>query len=294
MSSSDWNIKNILEVTSEYLKKKAINNPRLSAELLLAHLLKKSRVALYLSFDQPLNEAEINEYRSLVMRCVAREPIQYITGKQEFWSMEFDVDKRVLIPRPESELLVEQVIALCGKTGSFEEQSPRILDMGTGSGAIAISIAQEIKNARIWASDISNSALDVAIGNAKKHGMIDRIRFLQGDLFQPFRDLSQKFDIIISNPPYIPSEDYPSLQPEVRDYEPRLALDGNEKGMFFIREIITQGQEFLDHAGWLLIEMDPEQTPMAFETIEGTGGYREKKRIKDYSRRYRIVLAKKK
>ena len=293
MSSNEWNIKDLLEITTDYFKNKAIDNPRLSAEILLTHLLKKSRISLYLSFDQPLKQKEIDEYRRLVKRRLAREPIQYITGKQEFWSLEFEVDKRVLIPRPETELLVEQVISLYRKKESFQNHSPRILDMGTGSGAIAISIAREIKKAFIWASDISDEALKVAETNAVKLGVIDRIRFVRGELFQPFSGTLQKFDYIISNPPYIPSEDYSSLQPEVRDYEPRIALDGKKRGMFFIREIIAQGVDFLENDGWLLIEMAPVQTDIAFKILDGNPVYTEKKRLKDYSQRYRVVMTKK-
>ncbi|MFC1532782.1 peptide chain release factor N(5)-glutamine methyltransferase [Thermodesulfobacteriota bacterium] len=293
MSGKKWIIKDLLEVTTDYLKEKNIDTPRLCAEILLAHLLNISRVNLYLNIDQPLNEREISDYRSLIKRRLNREPTQYISGRQEFWSLEFVVSPQVLIPRPESELLVEQVVSICRGEKNIDNPSPIILDLGTGSGAIAISLARELQGATICASDISKGALDLARLNSRKHGMESRIRFFQGDLFQPFKNQSFKFDVIVSNPPYIASEDYESLPPEVRDYEPRLALDGHREGLFFIEKIINQGADFLKPGGWLLIEMDPGQTLRALDLLEESGKYMEKKRVEDYSHNYRVVMAKK-
>jgi len=286
VSPKIWTIKELLRITADYLEKKEIDNPRLCAELLLAHQLKINRVKLYLSFDQPLNDSEISGYRSLIKRRINREPTQYITGIQEFWSMDFAVTPQVLIPRPESELLVEQVISLCGPT-------PFILDLGTGSGALAVSLAREIEGASLWASDISRESLDVAILNSEKHGVEDRINFVQGDLWQPFLDQGNRFDLIVSNPPYIAAEEYDSLAPEVRDHEPRQALDGREGGLFFIERIISGGAEFLNPGGWLLMEMDPRQTEKSLELLDKNGHYCDKKRIKDYTQRYRVVIAQK-
>lgn len=293
MNPKRWTIKELLEVTTTFLIQKGIDNPRLSAEILLAHQLKLSRVKLYIAFDQPLNDQEINGYRSLIKRRLNREPIQYITGTQEFWSLDFDVDPRVLIPRPESEILVEQVMLLHKQWLGNNNRRPKILDLCTGSGALAISIAREIDNASICASDISEDALTVASSNSKKHNTDKQIGFIQGDLWQPIEKLGTKFDFIISNPPYVASVDYESLSPEVRDYEPRQALDGHHNGMFYIEQIIMKGPKYLEPDGWLLIEMDPAQIEIALTMFEKTGNFVEKRCIKDYSHRYRVIIAKK-
>jgi len=293
MGPTNWTIKDLLKTTTDYLKKKEIDSPRLSAEILLAHQLKIKRVNLYLNFDKPLNDDEIAGYRSLIRRRLQREPIQYITGIQEFWSMEFNVGPQVLIPRPESELLVEQAISLYKERRLPGMISPRILDLGTGCGAMAISIARELKDAFIWASDISQEAVDLAILNSRKHGVEERIQFIVGDLWEPFMHPNLTFDIILSNPPYIASNDFDSLPPEVRDHEPRFALDGHGEGMFFIEKLILNGADYLHPGGWILLEMDPEQTTKALKLIEETGYYGERTRIKDYGNQYRVVMAQK-
>lgn len=293
MSTKKWIIKDLLEVTADYLRDKKIDNPRLCAETLLAYQLKSSRVNLYLSFDHPLNENDIANYRSMIRRRIDREPSQYITGMQEFWSREFLVTPQVLIPRPETEILVEQLLSIMGNNRSNKEQTPCILDLGTGSGAIAVSLATELQGATIWASDISAPALDIARLNSEKHGVKNRIHFIQGDLFEPFAGKPTRFDIIISNPPYIASEDYDFLPPEIRDYEPRLALDGHEDGLFFIERIIMEAPGYLNPGGWLLIEMDPGQILKALNMIRQNGSYVEYRSTKDYAQKDRVVIARK-
>jgi release factor glutamine methyltransferase len=293
MGPKSWTIKKLLKVTADYLKKKEIDSPRLSAEILLAHQLKTTRVELYLHFDQPLNDDEIAGYRSLIRRRLGREPIQYITGSQEFWSMDFIVGPQVLIPRPESEILVEQVVSLYKEKRMPGNRSPRILDLGTGCGPLAISLARELEEASLWASDISEEALDFARLNAKRHGVENRVEFMLGDLWQPFVNLGLTFDAILSNPPYIVPEVLVSLSPEVRDHEPRLALDGRDEGMYYIEKIIKDGAGYLNPDGWILLEMDPEQTPKALGLIEESGRYGGKKRVKDYGHHYRAVMAQK-
>lgn len=293
MIPRSWTIKEILGVTTDYLKKKDIDDPRLSAEILLAYQLNINRVKLYIDFDQPLNEKEISGYRSLIRRRINREPVEYITGMREFWSLDFIVDPGVLIPRPESELLVELVISLLREERLPETQNPRILDLGTGCGSLAISLAREIEGAIIRASDISGKALNTAKLNLKKYSLEDRIYFSQGDLLEPFKDQELKFDVILSNPPYIASEGFHSLPPEVRDHEPRLALDGHEEGMFFIEKLIMMGADYLNPYGWILLEMDPEQTSKALELFEKADKYCQKERIRDYSHNYRVVMAQK-
>ncbi len=295
MKPKIWTIKHLLKVTSDYLKEKGIESPRLTAEVLLAHQLDVRRVTLYLNFDKPLTEAEISGYRSLIRRRLKREPLQYITGIQEFCSLKFHVNTQVLIPRPESELLVEQAICIVNsiKTTTSKDESPMILDLGTGSGALAVSVAKMLPQARVWATDISKGALGVARYNAKANGVLDRIEFRQGDLWEPLKGRDQIFDIILSNPPYVAAENYSELIPEVRDYEPRLALEGREKGLYFIEKIIAEGHRFLRPGGWLFLEMAPEQTETALRIIESIKDYMDRSRIKDYDQKYRIVAARK-
>lgn len=291
MLQKSWTIKELLEVTTGYLEKKEIESPRLSAEILLAHQLNIDRVKLYLRFDQPLHDKEVAGYRSLIKRRLSREPIQYITGVQEFWSLDFTVGPQVMVPRPETELLVEHALALCRGNGSAEGPCARILDLGTGCGALAIAIARELEGVAVWASDISQEALDIARGNAKRHGLEERIEFVLSDLWQGLSNQGLTFDIIVSNPPYIKPEAMDSLPPEVRDYEPRQALDGGEEGMVYIRNIIQEAPKHLNPGGWILLEMDPEQTPKAFGLIEASNSYGQKVRVKDYSHNYRVVMA---
>lgn len=293
MTQKKWAIQEILNVTTAFLKDKGIESPRLCAEVLLSHQLEKSRVELYLAFDQPLSSSEVAGYRSLVKRRIRREPLQYITGHKEFWSLEFFVSPMVLIPRPETELLVEEAIRLRDRNLLSNSSKPMILDLGTGSGAIAISLAKEIEGATIWASDISFEALAVARKNAKLRNLDKRIRFCQGDLWQPFSNSSSPFDVIISNPPYIPAEAFKTLPPEVSYYEPRIALDGHENGMHFIKRIIEEGGAYLKPGGWLLIEMDPDQTERALCLIDSTQSFSYKERLMDYRKKYRLVKAQK-
>ena len=294
MSRKSWTIKELLLVTADYLKKKDIDSPRLTSEILLAHQLNIDRVTLYLNFDQPLTEKELSGYRTLIQRRTKREPLQYITGTQEFWSLEFAVTPQVLIPRPETELLVEQAIERLKVFSAVENNTHRILDLGTGCGVIAISLAKEVQQAKIWATDISAGALKLARLNAERHGVTDKISFIQGNLWEPLLDQGVTFDIILSNPPYIASEEFKGLSPEVRDYEPRLALDGREGGMHFIEKIISEAPAFMNPGGWIMLEMAPGQTEKALGLIGEITDYGEKTRIKDYSHLYRVVMAQRK
>ena len=287
-----WTIRDLLKVTSEYLKQKDIEAPRLSAEVLLAHLLVLTRIQLYLQFDRPLSEDELSGYRSLIKRRLNREPLQYITGNQEFWSLDFAVGPSVLVPRGESEVLIEKSLCLLGKGVIPHRNQPGILDLCTGCGALAVALAGEIQDGVFWASDISREAISVARSNATRHGVAERIQFLIGDLWQPVRDQGLAFDLIVSNPPYVRSDALDALSPEV-GCEPRVALDGGEDGMVHIRKIISEGPTHLHPGGWILLEMDPEQTSKALKLMEETGQYASWERVKDYSRRYRVVMGRK-
>ncbi|MBP1739011.1 MAG: prmC [Deltaproteobacteria bacterium] len=288
-----WTIGELLKVSANYLKQKGIDSPRLNAEILLAHQLHLTRVKLYLQYDQPLNEQEVEGYRALVRRRLSREPVQYITGTQEFWSMEFIVNPSVLIPRPETEVLLEQAVLLRRENPSLQVERVNLLELGTGCGALAVALALEFEKALICATDLSEEALRVARRNAERLGVNDRIDFKCGNWFTPFAGKATQFDMILSNPPYIPTESFDTLSSEVRDHEPRSALDGGEQGMRDIAQILKEAANYLVPGGWILMEMDPDQTPKAVRIIEETGQLTEHRRIQDYSRRYRMVMARK-
>jgi release factor glutamine methyltransferase len=296
MTQRTWTIKEILNVTAQFLRDKQIESPRLCAEVLLSLQLRKTRVELYLSFDQPLRDSEVAQYRALVKRRLNREPLQYITGRQEFWSLEFVVNPSVLVPRPETEILIEEALRL-KNTNQLPEGSGdqmRILDLGTGCGAIAVSLAKEIEGAAFWATDISAEALAVARENAERHAVSGKITFCEGDLYQALEQPAPAFDMIISNPPYIASDAFDTLPEEVRTYEPRIALDGHEKGMYFIERIIADAENYLKPGGWLLMEMDPGQTDKALGLIGARGSLCRQERLMDYHKNYRMIKAQKK
>lgn len=286
-----WCIRELLATTSRYLKAKGIDSPRLTAELLLAHALGVRRLDLYLNPDQPLTPPELDAYRSLLTRRLRREPLQHITGVQEFWSSEFRVTPAVLIPRPETELLVEQAIRKLEATPQPEDL--RVLDLGTGAGVLAVCLAAHFPRARLWATDISEAALEVARLNALRHGVSERIVFLQGDLWAPLRNRGLSFHLIVSNPPYVESEVFSTLAPEIRDHEPRTALDGGPGGMHLIERILQGAPEFLEPMGWLLLETAPHQNAAALDRLSRHPAYGTCGRLQDYSRRDRVVFARK-
>lgn len=237
-----------IQRSTEFLARKGIETARLDAEVLLGHVLGKDRVYLYVHFDQPLEPAEIDAYRTLIVRRGRREPVAYIVGSKEFFSRPFTVDSSVLIPRPETELLVETVVEWAKERGPLQ-----IADIGTGSGAIAISLATALEHSTIWAVDVSREALRVASANAEQLGVSDRIQFLHGTWLAPLE--GKVLDAVVSNPPYIPSADIDQLQPEVRAYEPRLALDGGEDGLNAYRALIPQAATMVRGGGLLAVEV---------------------------------------
>ncbi len=234
----------VLTWTKGYLAEKGVENARLEAEWLLCAATGLDRVGLYVNFEKPLSEAELAEVRGMVVRRARREPLQYILGTQEFMGLEFAVSPAVLIPRHDTEVLVEEGLKRA-KGGS------RILDIGVGSGCIAVALAKQLPDAEVSGGDESAEALAVAEKNAVRHGVTVRLR--QGSLLAPF--LGERFDLIVSNPPYIPTADLAGLQPEVRDFEPRGALDGGADGLDFYRAIIPAAVDHLTGDGWLLVEV---------------------------------------
>ncbi|HDR15649.1 MAG TPA: peptide chain release factor N(5)-glutamine methyltransferase [Desulfobacteraceae bacterium] len=286
---SPMTITELLKVSSDYLKLKKIDQPRLTAEILLSHSLSVERLDLYLNGEKPLTENEISRFRNFIRRRVAREPVQYITGSQEFRSMSFNVGPGVLIPRPETELLVERVLVRLseGKCG----ERPRILDLGTGCGAIAVALAAELPGAYICATDISSQAIAYARKNAENNGLKDRIAFLIGDWLEPFSQPGEGFDVIASNPPYVSTAEWRELQAEVRRYEPETALTAGDDGMEDIRRIIEAAPAYIAPGGWLFIETAPWHTGEALRMMDSMGRFSMSIRSRDYGRRYRVVEA---
>lgn len=243
-----WTTLKVMTWTAGYLADKGVENARREAEWLLCQVTGLDRVGLYLNFDKPLSEDELAGYRALVVRRGKREPLQQILGSQEFDGLCFTVTPAVLIPRHDTETLLEQAV-LCVPRARF------ILDIGTGSGCIAIALAKRLPEATVTAVDLSSEALDVAQRNAEAHGAA--VEFLPGSFFEPVA--GRRFDLIVSNPPYITTAELAGLQPEVRDYEPRLALDGGPDGLAAYRIMVAQAPAHLQPGGWLLLEVGAGQ-----------------------------------
>ncbi len=250
-----WTILRTLQWTAGFFTDRGIENPRTDAEVLLADTLGFQRIDLYMHHDQPLHTDELNRFKRRIQRRAQREPVAYILGTKEFWSLEFHVTPQVLIPRPETEGVVEAALKL------YQEDDPiRILELGVGSGAISVALGHERSSWRFWASDVSSSAIDIARLNARTHGLEDRIEWMVGSWFGPLdegRDV--RFDLILSNPPYIAAADLGTLEPEVRQYEPRLALDGGADGLDAITQILAISPTYLNPGGWLILEIGHDQ-----------------------------------
>jgi release factor glutamine methyltransferase len=237
-----------------YLQRKGIENARLNVELLLAHALNLQRIQLYLQFDKPLTEKELERFRVFFERRLNHEPLQYIIGTTSFMGLLFKVDERVFIPRPETESLLEQVMLICHRYQS--DESINILEIGTGSGNIAIAIAKYVKQARITTIDISSEALDLARQNAQMHLVESYIKFYMMDVFRPSEDFFQKhYDLLVSNPPYIAKDEWEQLQKEVRDYEPPVAVTDGRDGFRFYRRIAEIVPKILKIGGSVVIEV---------------------------------------
>jgi len=258
---------------------------RLDAETLLLHLLKQNRAWLFAHSSDEVRTTAAEAFDALVSRRLSGEPVQYITGSAEFFGLPFSVAPGVLIPRPETELLVEEVLRLANQI-----QQPRIADIGTGSGIIAIALAHALPHARITAVDLSKQALTIAGKNALQNQVTNRITFVEGDLFAPLAGLS--FDIIASNPPYVPEADRDSLSVEVREYEPEGALFAGEDGLSIYKRLIPEAREYLAPGGWLIMEIGYGQQP-AIETILLVDGYREVYFVPDYQGIPRVACGQK-
>jgi release factor glutamine methyltransferase len=273
-----WTPLKLLAWSQEWFAKKGVDSPRLTGELLLSHALGCDRVRLYLDFDKPLGEPELAAFRELVKRRAEGEPTAYLVGRREFYGRPFRVTPAVLVPRPETELLVEAALAALPEGGSA-------LDLCTGSGAIAVSLALEKAGARVAATELSPTALEVARENAAALGAT--VELLQGDLFAPLA-ADRRFDVVVSNPPYVPSGELPGLSREVRR-EPPLALDGGADGLALLRRIVTETPRFLTPGGTLLLEMH-ESHSEALPALCRQAGFAAEPR-KDLAGLWRYVVA---
>lgn len=280
-----WTIQRILEWSIGFLERKEIDSPRLTAELLLGDVLKCSRVELYLRFEQPLDPDERAVFREYLKRRVAYEPTQYILGSQSFWSLELQVDARVLIPRPETECLIEECLRLF-KQGALPLRGP-FLDVCTGSGALACALAVEFPEADVDATDISPDALDVAQINIENNQLSERVHLHEGSLFEAVPQ--KKYAAIVTNPPYIRSDEMATLQHEVREYEPHLALDGGDDGLDLIRIVLKEAPDYLTEQGILLIEMGCEQGALAMQLAREYDVYTEVRVLQDYAGLDRVL-----
>jgi release factor glutamine methyltransferase len=277
-----WTIRKVLTWTADHFKKKDVDAPRLAAEVLLAFTLKTDRVRLYVDLDRPLSREELTSYRALIERRCAGEPTQYLTGTREFYNRPFRVDPRVLIPRPETELLVEAVLR-----GLPKDQAARVLDLCTGSGCIAVTLAAEHPLAHVTAVELSPEALALARENARTLGVTERIQFFEGDLFGPVPP-EERFTCIVSNPPYIASAELAGLSREVLK-EPRLALDGGADGLELIRRIVAGSPSFLVPGGTVALEIGEGQGP-AVAALMTSAGYKSVRVEKDLARLDRLVF----
>ena len=262
-----------------------VSAPRLDAEVLLMKVLGWSREDLYRNPEGALGESRAERFESLVSRRVGAEPVAYVTGSREFWSLDFRVTPDVLIPRPETEHLVEAVLEfLAARRGPC-----RVLEIGTGSGAVAVCLAKENPAAEVWATDISEPALEIARENADRHGVGQRIHWRRGDLLAPVQGLPGGFDVLVSNPPYVPSGDIAGLQREVRDWEPALALDGGADGMDFCRRLLRGGVRHLRPGGMLAVEVGAEQGGAVSRLFEGRRKLHRVRLRRDYAGLPRVV-----
>jgi release factor glutamine methyltransferase len=273
------------------LETTGIANARLDAEVLLAHIINKDRAWLFTHSHDALDDATRTVFENAIARRAKREPLQYIIGNQEFWGLDFLVTPDVLIPRPETELVVESALTIL-KTMNH---AAVMVDLCTGSGCIAVSLAKEFRAARIVAVDKSSRAIAVAGKNAQKHGVSDRIRFFEGDLFQPLEqlDIHGRVDIIVSNPPYVQSRDQATLQPEVRDFEPPVALFAGPLGTEMHHEIIKGAHAYLRQHGVLIMEMGLGQSSQLVRMLQETGAYDVPEIFRDLAGIERVIVAKK-
>ncbi len=283
MSGEAWTVGRLLTWTTEWLAGKGSDSPRLDAEVLLAHVRGCPRIALYTSFDETVDDAGRARFRELVRRRGDGEPVAYLVGSREFFSLPFSVTPAVLVPRPETEGLVVRALDLCRALAA-----PRIADVGTGSGAIVVALAKHLPRATFVATDVSAAALDVARGNAARHGVDGRITFVACDLLA---DAPGPFDVVVSNPPYVREDEFESLPRDVRLHEPRGALVAGPTGLEVVERLVADAPRSLAPGGWLLVEIGPSTAAGAEEAIRRQPGLEPAPTLPDLAGHPRIVQA---
>lgn len=285
-----WTVLDIIKWGTSYLTEKGFDEARLTTELLLAAALETKRFDLYVKHDQPLKKNELEKFKVLLKRRLAHEPVQYILGKTNFYSIELKIDRRALIPRPETEILAESVIGHC-RTFLSQRSEVRVLDIGTGSGCIAVAVARFVKNSIVTAIDRNPDALDLARENAVSTETDGRITFENADFLELDRNIfDHAFDIIVSNPPYVPEDEYAGLAPEIKEFEPRDAVSDGSDGMTFFKRLSETAPEFLRDGGWVFVETGFGQAKEV-ERLFANRGWCELLVKKDLSNIERVVRA---
>lgn len=301
--SEIWTIGRILKWTENFFKEKGIESPRLDAEVLLGHVLEKERIYLYVHFDEPLQPQELAAYREAIKQRIRRVPVAYIIGQREFMGLTFHVTEDTLVPRPDTEILVQAAIERLKKLGGADEARPvRFADIGTGTGAICLSVLHYLPQATADTVDISETARSVAEENAEALDVADRVTFYTGDLLAPLSkaqggagdEAGAPYDAILSNPPYIPDADIEGLAPEVRCKEPRTALSGGADGLDFYRRLVVDSPALLKDDGFLAVEVGIHQAQAVAKMAVESGKFARTEIIKDYGGIERVVVAWKK
>ena len=287
-----WTILEILRWTADYFRDKGVLEPRASAEVLLAHALGLSRLDLYLRYDQPLAPEELARFKALMVRRREGEPVAYLTGHKEFWSLDFQVAPGVLIPRPETEILVSAALeAAREKIGSAGQEGQLRLwgvEIGVGSGAVVVALAKELPQLDWLALDLSAAALAVAWDNARRHGVGGRLHFVRGDLVSGLKPVP-RFALMVANLPYVPRAEWEQLPKDIRDFEPREALLGGEDGLDLIRLLVRQAHHYLLPGGRLALEVGAGQAGPVLELLRETEAYEQLESLKDYQGVQRVV-----
>jgi release factor glutamine methyltransferase len=295
---ASWTILATLRWTTDYFRSREVSEPRASAEVLLAHSLGLSRLDLYLRYDQPLNPEELARFKALVVRRREGEPVAYLTGHREFWSLDFRVTPAVLIPRPETETLVAAALEAArlferegeGHIGPSRNSNLLGLEVGVGSGAVVVALAKELPQTRWVGLDRAGTALAVARYNARRHRVTERIHFLQADLLSALKPTAA-FGLLVANLPYVPRAEWERLPREIKAFEPPEALLGGDDGLELLRPLIRQAHRHVQGGGWVLLEVGDKQARQVTALMEKTGAYDQVETVKDFSGMARVVRA---
>lgn len=284
-----WTTRSLLRWMTEHFEAKRVDSPRVTAEMLLAHVLECERMKLYMEVDRLASEDERNRLRELVARAARHEPVQYLLGEGQFFGRVFAVNPSTMIPRPSTETILEHLLQSI--RGEGEKEPLLIADIGTGTGCIAISLAAQLSQARLIATEVSPEALELAASNAERHKVANRIEFRPGSLLEPIADMTGAFDAICSNPPYIPDHEWESIVPNVKDHEPASALRGGTDGMDFIRSLIAGAGALLKPGGRLYLEIATCNRDAVIKLAQQAGNYEDIEVIRDHEGLDRVLSA---